>query len=94
MTPAEVYNLRHSVVRSVVERTIGRLKAKFPILKYGFESGLDVMKDIITTCIILHNFCIEVEGDSPLPTPMPNEQNDPYVSVDMLAVMTQFGRFS
>lgn len=42
----EIFNLRQSSLRCTVERTIGTWKAKFPILKYGFVSKLDMMKDV------------------------------------------------
>lgn len=52
----ELFNYRHSLLRSTVERTFGALKARFPILKlaptYSFEKQIKI---VIATCVI-HNF--------------------------------------
>lgn len=52
----ELFNYRHSLLRSSVERTFGALKARFPILKlaptYSFEKQIKI---VIATCVI-HNF--------------------------------------
>eukprot|EP00268_Persea_americana_P030879 TRINITY_DN2997_c0_g2_i4.p1 TRINITY_DN2997_c0_g2~~TRINITY_DN2997_c0_g2_i4.p1 ORF type:complete len:394 (+),score=59.35 TRINITY_DN2997_c0_g2_i4:113-1183(+) len=52
----ELFNYRHSLLRSTVERTFGALKTRFPILKlaptYSFEKQIKI---VIATCVI-HNF--------------------------------------
>lgn len=41
--------------RNVVERTIGILKRRFPILSIGIRTNINLAQDIIITCAILHN---------------------------------------
>ena len=53
----ELYNLRHSSLRNVVERTFGVLKARFKILtqsRHGFS--ISAQRSIVYACIALHNF--------------------------------------
>ncbi|KAL5726080.1 hypothetical protein ACHQM5_009151 [Ranunculus cassubicifolius] len=53
--PKELFNLRHSSLRNIVERIIGILKKRFPILTlappYPFESQVK----IVLSCCILRN---------------------------------------
>jgi len=49
MTPEELYNLRQSSLRTIIERTIGLLKGKYPILKYGFVAKFTNMKNVSAT---------------------------------------------
>lgn len=52
------YNLKLSVVRSVVERTFVRLKDKFRRLKYLDIADPDFGTEIIVAACVLHNFTI------------------------------------
>jgi hypothetical protein len=59
----ELFNLRHSSLRNVVERIFGVLKKRFPILvkmeQFKFVTNRDdiiCQVDIVECCVLLHNF--------------------------------------
>jgi hypothetical protein len=52
----ELFNLRHSLVRNVIERTFGVTKKKFPIMSLMHEYSYEDQVDIAQCCFILHNF--------------------------------------
>ena len=54
----ELFNLRHSSLRNVVERTYGVLKNRFPILKNMTAYPFDIQVEMVISCMILHNFII------------------------------------
>ena len=58
----ELYNLRHSNVRNVVERSFGIIKKRFPILTHMRSYPLHIQVDIVKTCFMLHNY-IRVNRD-------------------------------
>jgi len=63
--PRELFNLRHSSLRNVIERTFGVLKKRFPIIASGTEPHypLETMTDIVLSCCILHNFLRGSDND-------------------------------
>ncbi|CAJ2655852.1 unnamed protein product [Trifolium pratense] len=62
----ELFNLRHSSLRNVTERTFGVLKKRFPIIGGGNEPyySFPVMTDIFIACCILHNYLMGVDIDN------------------------------
>jgi len=60
----ELFNLQHSSLRNVIERTFGVLKKRFLILGSGTEPHYDVdtMTKIVLACCILHNFLRRVDN--------------------------------
>ena len=52
----ELFNLRHSSLRNVIERAFGVLKKRFPILRNMQCYKLRKQTDIVYACFILHNF--------------------------------------
>ncbi|KAJ4802665.1 nuclease [Rhynchospora pubera] len=64
-TPRELFNLRHSSLRNMIERAFGVLKKRFPIIASGTEPHYDkdTQKLIILACCILHNFLLDVDPD-------------------------------
>ncbi|KAH0693392.1 hypothetical protein KY285_020489 [Solanum tuberosum] len=52
----ELYNLRHSKLRNVVERTFAVLKKRFPILTTPPPYFIKKQGWIVLSCCILHNF--------------------------------------
>ncbi|XLS66089.1 hypothetical protein HN51_026063, partial [Arachis hypogaea] len=64
----ELFNLRHSSLRNVIERSFGVLKKRFAIIAGGTEPyyDIEVMVDIVLACIILHNFLMGVDPDQHL----------------------------
>jgi len=78
--PRELFNLRHSSLRNVIERTFGVLKKRFPIIASGTEPhySFEAMIDIVLACCILHNFLMGVDIDEALIAEVDHEllQND------------------
>ncbi|KAH0773045.1 hypothetical protein KY290_010182 [Solanum tuberosum] len=54
--PRELYNLRHSKLQNVVERTFAVLKKRFPILMTPPPYFIKKQGWIVLSCCILHNF--------------------------------------
>jgi hypothetical protein len=52
----ELFNLRHSQLRNVVERIFGAAKWRFPILKHGSEYSPAVQASLIVAYLLVHNF--------------------------------------
>ncbi|KAI3509973.1 hypothetical protein L1887_25498 [Cichorium endivia] len=55
-TPKEVFNMRHSSARNVIERCFGILKARWGILKDNSYYPVELKNRIIMACCLLHNF--------------------------------------
>ncbi|KAL5730891.1 hypothetical protein ACHQM5_003675 [Ranunculus cassubicifolius] len=53
--PKELFNLRHSSLRNSVERIIGILKKRFPILTLQPPYPFETQVKIFISCFILHN---------------------------------------
>lgn len=55
-TPAEMaFNKLLSKERVIVERVIGQMKARFPILKHAVRIKHERIPAVITACAVLHN---------------------------------------
>ncbi|KAK4381054.1 hypothetical protein Sango_3004700 [Sesamum angolense] len=52
----ELFNLKHSSARNVIERTFGLLKVRWGILRSSSFYPIDVQSKIIIACSLLHNF--------------------------------------
>lgn len=52
----ELFNLRHSSLRNVVERIFGVVQKRFPILVTMSSYPLDTQCHLIMCCFMLHNF--------------------------------------
>ncbi|XP_020253879.1 uncharacterized protein LOC109830937 [Asparagus officinalis] len=60
----ELFNLRHSSLRSKIESTFGVLKNRFKILSAKPHYPFSTQVDIVIACTILHNYiAIEDPGD-------------------------------
>ncbi|XP_020263743.1 uncharacterized protein LOC109839648 [Asparagus officinalis] len=73
----ELFNLKHSSLRSKIESTFGILKNYFKILSskpnYQFETHVD----IVLACIVLHNYIATVDpNDDILNEPVKIEEDD------------------
>lgn len=66
-SPAARFNASHSAVRSVVERCIGLLKARFRCLqRYRTLVYAPVIAStIVAACAVLHNLCLYYECPEP-----------------------------
>nr|GEW27231.1 protein ALP1-like [Tanacetum cinerariifolium] len=54
--PKELYNMKHSSARNVIERCFGILKARWGILRDNSYYPVDLKNKIIMACCLLHNF--------------------------------------
>jgi DDE superfamily endonuclease len=52
----ELFNLRHSSLRNVVERIFGVSKRRFPVLCTMRPYSFEFQTDIVQCCFLLHNF--------------------------------------
>jgi hypothetical protein len=57
------FNHRHVVLRNHVERTLGVLKKRFPILKVGTFHKIKNQVKIPVAAVILHNIIRSLKGD-------------------------------
>lgn len=55
----ELYNESQIRTRNVVERSYGVWKRRFPVLSLGLRVQLETAQDIIVSCAMLHNICID-----------------------------------
>lgn len=55
-TREELFNLRHSSLRNVVERIFGVTKRRFQIFKHAPEYSLNVQSSLVFVITALHNF--------------------------------------
>jgi len=62
-TPQELFNLRHSVLRNVVERTFGIFKGRFQILLTAPPFSMETQVKLIYALAALHNFLTSTGGD-------------------------------
>uniref|UniRef100_A0A8I7BC18 DDE Tnp4 domain-containing protein n=2 Tax=Hordeum vulgare subsp. vulgare TaxID=112509 RepID=A0A8I7BC18_HORVV len=72
----ELFNLRHAQLRDHVERIIGILKARYPILKAATMFDIDTQVDIVVACCVLHNFIRLHNGDMTLPDRATTDTNE------------------
>ncbi|KAM3255872.1 hypothetical protein ACQJBY_048816 [Aegilops geniculata] len=59
----ELFNLRHAQLRNHIERTIGILKMRFPILRVASHYSVTKQIDISVASCVLHNFISLHNGD-------------------------------
>jgi hypothetical protein len=52
----ELFNLRHSSARNVIERVFGILKKRFPILNLMSSYSMEKQVLIVRSCFMVHNF--------------------------------------
>lgn len=54
--PQELFNLRHSSLRNVIERTFGVVKKRFPLLVLMYSYPISTQVDLVLCIFYLHNF--------------------------------------
>ena len=54
--PEELFNLRHTKARNVIERSFAELKMRWGILRSASFYPIDVQTGLIITCFMLHNY--------------------------------------
>ena len=57
----ELYNLRHSSLRTSIERGFGILKKRFHVLDVEPFWSFQTQVDVVLACCIIHNFVMEVD---------------------------------
>jgi hypothetical protein len=62
-TDKELFNYRHSSLRSTVERTFGILKNRFPILENMPPYEVPDQRLLVVACCTIHNFICKDCGD-------------------------------
>lgn len=60
--PKELFNLRHSSLRNVVERIFGVVKRKYKVLSHPAEYSTQTQVYLVTALTALHNFVRQHEG--------------------------------
>ncbi|RWR86423.1 putative nuclease HARBI1 [Cinnamomum micranthum f. kanehirae] len=55
-TGLELFNLRHSKLRNIVERTFAALKQRFALLQIASRYPIKTQAKIVVACCVLHNF--------------------------------------
>ncbi|XP_020270011.1 uncharacterized protein LOC109845200 [Asparagus officinalis] len=85
----ELFNLRHSSLRSKIESTFGTLKNRFKILSAKPNYPFPTQVDIVLACTILHNFiAIEDPQDDILnENVLIDEENDDVTNEDDSSVV-------
>jgi hypothetical protein len=58
----ELFNLRHSSLRNIIERGFGVVKKRFPILKTMPSYSFDVQTQLVLSCVMIHNFIKKNQG--------------------------------
>ncbi|KAL0307497.1 UNVERIFIED_CONTAM: hypothetical protein Sangu_3027700 [Sesamum angustifolium] len=71
----ELFNLKHSSARNVIEKTFGLLKVHWGILRSQSFYLIDVQSKIIITYCLLHNFIRNEMPDDPLELELPEDHD-------------------
>lgn len=64
-TPQELYNMRHTKARNVIERAFGIMKMRWGILRSASYYSIKTQVRLIMACFLLHNFIRSVMSDDP-----------------------------
>lgn len=67
-----MYNEAHKRTRNSIERTIGVLKRRFPVLAYGIRLKLETALSVIVATCVLHNIARNM-----------NQAEEPPIDVDL-----------
>lgn len=59
----ELFNHRHAILRNHIERAIGVLKKRFPILKVGTHHPIENQVKIPVAAVVFHNLIRMLNGD-------------------------------
>lgn len=73
LTPVQRnFNFVHSATRCIVERAFALLKGRFRRLKYLDMKHMEDICQVILTCCIFHNICLQNDADTDLFLPSDN----------------------
>lgn len=62
----ELFNLKHSCARRVIDKAFGLLKMRWEVLKSNSYYSIKVQNRIIMACVLLHNFIRTEMPEDPL----------------------------
>lgn len=84
----ELYNLRHSSLRNVIERIFGVIKKRFPLLITMKSYTFSFQCDLVMCSMMLHNFIrsnqlYDDEFDAPEPACDANDDDDPEIDDEL-----------
>lgn len=65
-TPQEIYNMRHTKARNVIERAFGIMKMRWGILRSASYYPVKTQVRLIMACFLLHNFIRTEMADDPM----------------------------
>ncbi|KAJ9541768.1 hypothetical protein OSB04_028274 [Centaurea solstitialis] len=73
----ELFNMRHSSARNVIERCFGLIKARWAILRDNSYHPIESMPRIIIACCLIHNFIRQTMSEDPLDSEVPTNHTQP-----------------
>jgi hypothetical protein len=62
----ELFNLRHSSLRTTIERGFGVLKKRFRVLGAEPFWSFETQVEVVLACCVLHNHIMGVDPDDPI----------------------------
>ncbi|RWR92276.1 putative nuclease HARBI1 [Cinnamomum micranthum f. kanehirae] len=66
MNSQELFNLRHSSLRTTIEQVFGVVKNRFSILRMSHGYSLTTQRDIVIACCTLHNHIVMRSAGDPM----------------------------
>ncbi|XP_047940151.1 putative nuclease HARBI1 isoform X2 [Salvia hispanica] len=75
-TPEELFNLRHTKARNVIERSFAVLKMRWGILRSASFYPIEVQSGLIIACFLLHNFIRSQLAVNPVEAELDKEAED------------------
>lgn len=78
--PQELFNLKHTKARNVIERSFAVLKMRWGILRSPSFYPIDVQTGLIIACFLLHNFIRTNMDVDPYDELVSTQQDDGYGS--------------
>jgi hypothetical protein len=79
-TKEELFNLRHSKLRNVVERTFGVIKSRYKILSLPRAFQMEAQSRVVPALCVLHNILVNIhEETDPGETATEDEDPDPEI---------------
>nr|KAJ0188434.1 hypothetical protein LSAT_V11C900485350 [Lactuca sativa] len=71
----ELYNMRHSSARNIIERCFGLIKSRWAILRDNAYHPIESMPRIIIACCLMHNFIRTTMMEDPLDQEIPTNHS-------------------